>query len=154
MSIFGMCVVDAYLLSVGCQGASSPYSTGADFWVALAEGLIDNEYEKRALRKRNERAGIATDSKKRADPALDASNHLISPTPTKRRKKNNPNHREQGRCMSCTKSTTYVCRLCQSFQPDPKKKQYWICDKEGKQCMGMHIRAEHPDKLARTFDSV
>lgn len=146
LSIFAMVVCDAYLLAAGCQGVK--VGEPRFFFELLAEQLIDNTYEERALRKRAARAtGITIDDRVELDP----TDHLTFPTPTKRKKKNNPKHTDQGRCMVCSRTSTHVCRECQRKQPYPEDKQYWICNRAGKVCMGVHILNSHPDKNARNF---
>ena len=146
-TLLGMCVVDAYKLKNGCRGMSPG---GARALVEdLAVDLIDNDYDKRVLRRRREEA--ATQESNLTGEAmleLDTSKHLTCPTPTKRRKPNNINHRQQGRCMVCKKQTSHVCRACQVNKPGSKEKQYWICNKAGKVCMGKHIMDAHADCIA------
>ena len=148
MTFFGMCVVDAYRLAIGCQ-SNKWTKTAAHFFEALAEDLIDNKYEQRALRKRVARAVAAHGRQSRCseDGLLPASKQLCGPTPTKRFKKKNPTHHDQGKCMICKKSSHAVCRECQDIQPEPTKHQFWICRKPGLECMGLHILDKHPDKV-------
>jgi Transposase IS4 len=143
-SILAMTVVDAFYLAQGCQGS---YQGGFRFFLEdLITGLIDNKMDQRVLRKRREEA-----IKKEADLAavgvgvLDTHRQLTGPTPTKRRKANRPEHRLQGSCMVCKKPTTHVCRSCQCFKNGQKDKQYWICNKAGKECMGRHIMEAHTE---------
>ena len=148
MSIFAMCVVDSFLLMSGCRGGfETGFNTSKAFFIQLADELIDNTYEQRALRKRAARAA-ANDfiggPDNRPTVVLPSAKQLAFPTPTKRMKKNNPLHHAQGRCMVCSNNTTHVCRDCQQYQPQPKEKQYWICNKPGKECMGVHILNRHP----------
>jgi Transposase IS4 len=145
-SIFGMCVVDAFDLAVGSQGNNKKYPSFRVFLEDLITELIDNDFDKRVLRKRKEQAikqeaAIA----KVGVGILDTSRQLTAPTPTKRRKSNRPEHRLQGACMVCRKSTTHVCRTCQCFKNGPNDKQYWICSKAGKECMGKHILEAHTE---------
>jgi Transposase IS4 len=150
-SIFGMIVVDAYLLAVGCQGAAA-WPTSGDFFTQLAEDLIENKYEARALRRREQRVDNSLAAQKglaMAAPvaALPAAMQLVGATPTKRRKRAEPTNRAQGRCMACKLPCSTVCRTCQHWQPDPKGTQFWICNKAGMGCMGDHILAMHPDQV-------
>ena len=150
-SLFGMCVVDAYLMANGCQG-SDRWRSASDFILALIDDLIDNKYQRRVLRKRSARqASLGDNSFESPVGSLDAIMQTISATPTKRAKKCNPKHRAQGKCMSCKMLTSHVCRLCQHHQQDPSRKQYWICQKPGMACMGDHILKDHPDKALHDF---
>jgi ribosomal protein L37AE/L43A len=148
MSLFGMCVVDAILLAQACQGIRR-WLTSSEFVVALVDDLIDNNYERRTLRKRAARAAVNNHLlQTRATGSLEATKQLCAATPTKRPKKNHPKHRSQGRCMVCQKLSSHVCRLCQQHQQDPTKKQYWVCQKPGMACMGEHILQAHPERAA------
>jgi hypothetical protein len=147
MSIFGMCVVDAYMLMLGCRTqVHNGFQTSKHFFAKLAEELIDNTYELRAHRKRVARAAadLLGPDKKRPPALVESTKQLVFPTPTKRKKKNNTLHHAQGRCLVCRNPTTHVCRECQGNQPNPREKQYWICNKPGKECMGAHILSQHP----------
>jgi Transposase IS4 len=153
-TLFGMNVIDSYLLAVGCQG-DNRWGTSGDFFVALASDLIDNNYEQRALRKRRDRLAAATGTFDQVHSdigPLPASLQLISATPTKRYKKKAPTQRDQGKCMVCKKLSTAVCRTCQEAQPDPSKHQFWICRKAGMACMGAHILKSHPGKALDPSD--
>jgi len=146
-----MCIVDSFLLAQGCQ--QSRLKKALKFYEALAEGLIENYYEERALWKRQARAmstnnNSSTSFSSTTGDLLD-ENQLCSPTPTKRHKKGKVKHRAQGRCMSCRTPTSTVCRQCQQFQVDPQKQQFWICRKPGMKCMGDHILLHHPDRADR-----
>jgi hypothetical protein len=147
-TIFGMIVVDAFNLAVGCQGKLRHLGGFRFFLEELITDLIDNDYDKRVLRKRKE-AAVAKEAALAGVgvAALDTSRHLTAPTPTKRRKSNNPSHRLQGACMVCKKPTTHVCRACQCFKSGDKDKQYWICNRTGKECMGKHLLDSHIDLI-------
>jgi hypothetical protein len=148
MSIFAMVVVDAYMLSQGCQPRR--WKIAVDFFTKLSEELIDNKYEQRALRKRQARAvasgrvgNVLLPTHQNVESGvLKAEKQRCAPT--QRPKKGHPSHRAQGKCMVCRMLSCRVCRLCQQAQPDPWKKQYWICQKSGMHCMGAHILKDHP----------
>jgi Transposase IS4 len=146
-SIFGMCVVDAYDLAFGCQGRKH-HNGGFRFFIEdLITSLIDNKYDQRILRKRRDEAikQEAAIGGTTGVTVLDTHRQLTGPTPTKRRKANRPEHRLQGSCMVCKKPTTHVCRSCQCFKNGPNDRQYWICNKAGKECMGKHILETHTE---------
>ena len=147
LSILGMMCVDAYKLCIGCQGSSTKGGARA-FFEDLATDLIDNEYDRRSLRRRREEAVEREASLTGEDlPTVDTIRHLTCPTPTKRRKPNNPAHRQQGRCMVCKKPSSHVCRACQSNKPSADDKQYWICNKAGKVCMSKHLSLCHTELI-------
>ena len=149
-SLLSMCFVDSYHLAKGCQGRINHLAGTRAYIEALLTDLIDNDYDRRTLRRRREEvlakeAAISGQSV----PELDTSRHLTAPTPTKRRKANNPNHRAQGRCMVCkTILTSHVCRACQCFKSSSNDKQFWICNKPGKVCMGKHLLEAHTECIA------
>ena len=144
----GMCVVDAYKLKQGCQGVHIRGARG--FIEDLATELIDNDMDRRTLRKRREDAA-ATEAALCGELMLelDTPRHLTAPTPTKKRKTKNPNHRAQGCCMVCKSSlTVHVCRACQCFKTSRNDKEYWICNKPGKVCMSQHLLEKHTECIA------
>jgi hypothetical protein len=145
MTLFGMTLVDAYLLAKGC-GASLALQNIDYFVEQLATELINNDYDKRNLRKRKRSREVEAPT-----IAVNTSLYLTNPTPTKRLRKNKKTGKltccKQGRCTFCKEHwTTFVCRECQKDQHDPTKKQFWIC-KAGTQCFDRHIKYAHPEKV-------
>jgi Transposase IS4 len=161
MSLFAMMVVDSYELAVGCCPTTEMFSanrrwpTAGNYFAQLAECLIDNTYEQRALRKRQARASASGNEflVQRLNGVLESTRQLTAPTPTKRQKRKNPKHRAQGKCMVCKALSSHVCRDCQAAQQDPLKQQFWICRKPGMSCMGVHILKEHPNRALVDSDS-
>jgi hypothetical protein len=140
-----MVVVDSYYLYCGIRGGQ-PIQGSKHFFEQLATKLVDNDYDRISLRKRrNEVAQLEKDMVAVGTNGLNADRQLTAPTPTKKRKKNKPTHLQQGLCKVCRKPTTHVCRECQKYHPEVDAKQYWICNKAGKQCMGVHILQYHPN---------
>ena len=96
MSIFGMCVVDSYLLMVGCHGfaGDNGFRTSRDYFNKLEQQLIENKYDQQSFRKQQERAERAMNTLaiNTAPQVLDTTQHLTFPTPTKKVKKANPQH--------------------------------------------------------------
>ena len=160
-SIFAMVgPVDAWFLYKGissgaCMTGVSHYINERSFFEALIEQLIDNTFNSSSpsTRKRSTDAELLLRAQE--DPlSVPSQSQLIGITPTKRFKKNNSNHRMQGRCLVCQRPATTVCRECQRMQPMAKH-QHWICDKPGKACMGKHMLAAHPSMVAtppKVFD--
>jgi len=94
MTLFGMCVVDSFLLAQGCQ--HKRWKRASEYFEALAEGLIENFSEQRALWNIEARA-MATNNTSPTFPwystvDLPSDKQLCSPTPTKRHKKGNLKH--------------------------------------------------------------
>jgi hypothetical protein len=145
-TVLSMCVVDAYLLMVGCWGNSAQaFMTSRHFFEKLAEQLIDNTFETRSMHKKQQRSlARANPLAVATDQMLEANMQTISVTPTKKRKRTCPTRMAQGLCMVCKKPSTTVCCECQRFQPDARGRQFFICNKPGKVCMGIHIVRCHP----------
>ena len=149
MTILGMIVTDAYLLCKGCTG-DTELSDQSSFMEQLALGLIENSYDRIALRtKRRSREVTVADIAPQL--TINTASYLTSTTPTKKRKKKQPAHCTQGRCMieGCKKQPTTVCRECQQHQPNVDKKQYYIC-RNGSACFHKHLREFHKDKIVLT----
>jgi Transposase IS4 len=112
LSLFGICIVDAFLLAQASQGPQR-WMSATDFFVALVDDLVDNVYDKRNLRKKMDRRAANDGYFGTKSGVLQADKQLCSATPTKRPKRSNPKHRAQGKCMNCKHLTSHVCRLCQ-----------------------------------------
>ena len=142
--------VDAYNLSKGCQSKINHLTGARGFFQDLLVDLIDNDFDRRTLRKCREQSvahGAALTGEGILE--LDTSRHLTAPTPTKKRKSTNPKHRAQGQCMVCkTALTSHVCRACQCFKSNTNDKQFWICNKAGKVCMGKHLLEAHNECIS------
>jgi Transposase IS4 len=149
LSLFSMCVVDSFLLMQSCRGVScsSEFATAKDYFMKLAEMLIDNAFEERNLRRRRERVDVAASHRLRdsTNTFLESHLQLYGIEPTKRMKVSDPTHCFRGRCMICKQPTCYVCRECQRFQTNPKGHQFFCCDRDDLACMGAHILHAHPD---------
>ena len=151
VTIFGMIVIDAFLLMKGCQSFSVLFDPKL-FIEQLALELVDNDYDRRSLRR-------STKQSREVDvlplsPEINTSIYLTNTTPTKRMRKNKKTGAltqcKQGRCIVCKDHwVTTVCRECQKDQQDITKTQYWCC-KSGSECFDKHVRAEHPEKILPT----
>ena len=139
LSLFAISVVDAYNVYKECSGESDEDQD--TFYTLLAEELIDNTAEQRQLRPQSSTgatnvagvAGFATNSP-----------HL-TPTKRKRRKSNGSvtGNSVQGACKGCGKSTTWICALCKSTNPE--KGEPWYCRSKtgGRHCFSDHTNEEH-----------
>ena len=139
LSIFSMCVVDAFLVYKGCRDDDTLKIR--DFIEQLSSELILNEYDKvRGRRSRNTSrespGGSASSGDKRAPTAA------MYLAPTKKMRRNN-SHRTQGHCLVCKRHTTWICQGCKSDNPD---KEPWICSSHTKlerQCFHTHLSEVH-----------
>jgi hypothetical protein len=120
------------------------WSESRDFYDSIAEALIDNDYNRMMLQRRLEENDALEQAIQDLGGVLEPAKQRTAPTPTKRMKRHHPTHHLQGICMVCKKNTTHVCRECQQFHQQPNHKQFWICNKPGKHCMGAHILDLHP----------
>ena len=146
-TLLGMCIVDAFLLAQGCwEKKVDP----RDFYSRLAEELIDNKYGQMRLQRGRKRtqAEMVPESPRIQHGVVPPELQLSAPTPTKRTKMGNSKHLLQGKCMVCSKLTTWVCRVCRNMYPPHEKKQFLICNKAKKVCMGKHLCKMHPEKIA------
>jgi hypothetical protein len=112
----------------------------------LAEELVDNQYNSVGSRKvgRDELDKDSPTISRTGEPQFGLSAHL---TPTKRKRKNKDgtikNQRQQGRCLVCSKKTTYVCSVCKDVETI-ESKEPWICYTTGGQlCFAQHLTALH-----------
>ena len=119
-SVLGMCIVDSWLAFSGCKGKRCSLKQ-ADFYMLLAEELIDNSIDTINLQMRtrtdDESGAIATVD---GTPQSGIGAHL---TPTKRRRKNKAGEaiagQRQGRCKVCkTGKTTLQCSICREEKPN------------------------------------
>ena len=139
LSIFGMCVVDAYYVAKGCRIYDE---TPARFFENLAEELIDNTYGP-GVNRRGQRGRASLSPEPRV---IQTTAHL---TPTKR--KRNDKHGNplrfslQGRCNVCHKKTSHICSVCKHDQGSEVASEPWICHNKngGRECFTEHMLEMH-----------
>ena len=138
-SIFGMYVVDAWLMYKGCTTASadaSPKLSQQEFYCQLAEELIDNNQDKvrtRSRRRVNSSQNLVSMS---SVPVLRATKKRKTGTGGKLTK-----FCAQGRCRVCIKARpTTVCSTCE----DEMGKTLYFCDeRSGRNCFQIHVQTCH-----------
>ena len=141
MTVFGMCIVDAYKAFSGCKGERCTI-TQDEFYAQLAEELIDNSLDSMNLPRR---APTTQQSSAMANGVAKSGvgAHLML---TKRRRKSKDENvqraRLQGRCRVCDLKTTQVCSVCRKHnrnEPDT-----WLCStRKGATCFPTHIAGSH-----------
>lgn len=149
MTLFGMLVVDSWLLFTQCTESAE---TQKEFYTLLAEELIDNTYDNDGLLARRQRPvrgaeGSPTLAHGTGIPRAGVTSHI---TPTKRKRVENgvvTTYSKQGRCTQCRSKTTWCCSDCvdamQSGGPDCPKSS-WICStRDGRMCYANHMRTCH-----------
>ena len=146
LTIFSMIVVDTWLVYSQATGSTELQS---EFYVRLAEELIDNNIDSRPQRQRNSGEN-GSDSNDESPVMLrtgrvraGVSCHL---TPTKRRRRTAGGEltvqRLQGRCIECGKKTTYLCSAC--MDKDDESKTPWLCHTEKRPaCFANHYKHTH-----------
>ena len=141
MSIFGMTVVDAWLMFKACVPDSN--ESQKEFYKLLAEEMIDNKLDEVVTRNRATRRPPADQILANASLTSGTGVHL---TPTKEKRKNRDgeltgDQLKQGRCRICTeKKSCYICSEC--------KREHginvWLChSRTGRTCFHQHYCAEH-----------
>jgi hypothetical protein len=135
LSIFGMIVVDSYLVYSQVQDSSEPEK---EFYTYLAEELIDNTYDQVARRPRS--SNIASPEMMGRDGMPRSGGLFGHLTPTKRKRRDRNNQLQQGRCCLCHKKTSSVCSSCR----DESQKEVWCChSKTGRDCFAQHYSSIH-----------
>ena len=107
LTIFSMIVVDTWLVYSQATGSTELQS---EFYVCLAEELIDNNIDSRPQRQWNS-----------GEDGSDSSDESHDDTHWK-------GLRLQGCCIECGKKTTYLCSAC--MDNDEESKTPWLCHTE------------------------
>ena len=132
LTIFSMIVVDTWLVYSQATGSTELQS---EFYVRLAEELIDNNIDSRPQRQRN--SGENGSDSNDESPVMSRTGRVRAGvschlTPTKRRRRTAGGEltvqRLQGRCIECGKKTTYLCSAC--MDKDDESKTPWLCHTE------------------------
>ena len=146
MSLLAMCIVDSWLAFTNCTESSE---NQRDYYMFLAEELIDNGYSNDAPRRiRACRRNTASPLTERTAVTDRSVPHIIY---TKRKRKFNgedTKHLLQGRCMVCQRKTSSMCSECNAERvndgPETKARCPWICDtKSGRDCFLEHLAEYH-----------
>ena len=143
LSIFSMCVVDAFLLHRGCTGSKE---SPDEFFSKLAEEMIESGRVARATREAIRQADELAEARKRSI-ASGLGPHL---TPNKKRRKSPGkengggnkvlNQASQKRCSYCHRKTTWICSQCN----DETDKVVGICHtKTRSECWEHHMESFH-----------
>ena len=146
LTIFSMIVVDTWLVYSQVTDSTELQS---EFYVCLAEELIDNNIDSRPQRRRN--SGEDGSDSNDESPVMmctgrvraGVSCHL---TPTKRCRHTGDGvltaQRLQGRCIEFGKKTTYLCSAC--MDKDNESKTPWLCHTEKRPaCFANHYKHTH-----------
>ena len=146
LTIFSMIVVDTWLVYSQATGSTELQS---EFYVHLAEELIDNNIDSRAQCRRNS----GEDGSDSNDESLVMmctgrvrTGVICHLTPTKHRRRTADGEltvqRLQGRGIECGKKTTYLCSAC--MDKDDESKTPWLCHTEKRPaCFANHYKHTH-----------
>lgn len=141
MSIFGMVVVDSWMLYKGCTGGEN--MTQSAFYKALMTELIDNPYYNGPeSRTQTSLSASSTDSVS----ALGTSGCGLRLTPTKRKVDSaNPagERRKQRRCRICQRKTIMVCSLCRNDPQIGESGAAFCAAVTERECFRVHMCDKH-----------
>ena len=124
LTIFSMIVVDTWLAYSQATGSTELQS---EFYVHLAEELIDNNINSRLQHRRN--SGEDRSDSNDASTVMTCTGRVRAGvschlTPTKHRRRTTDGEltaqRLQGRCIECGKKTTYLCSACMDNDNESK----------------------------------
>ena len=132
LTIFSMIVVDTWLVYSQATGSTELQS---EFYVRLAEELIDNNINSRPQHQRNS-----------GEDGSDSNDESPVMTHTKRHHHTRDGEltaqRLQGCCIECGKKTTYLCSAC--MDNDDESKTPWLCHTEKRPaCFPNHYKHTH-----------
>ena len=147
LSILAIIMVDCWNFISGVLESEVDMNEN-DFYVFLAEGLIENNLDstQRQRRDRNNSSNYMPSGSSplhRNDGSYSSGLgcHL---TPTKRRKKDKPDQCFQHRCAACGRKTTHGCSICLNSEDAQKQKKAYFCHtRYGRECFADHIMMEH-----------
>ena len=136
MTLFGMIVVNSWLLYKGSMGGRQKISQ-SEFYLRLADGLIDNNYDSARTRQKNK---VCEEND--ANSLVDGTGIHLQPT-NKRRKNTDEsisNAEMQQRCKFCHKKTKYTCSECGKGGLI----EIFLCHSESsRRCFEEHLAACH-----------
>jgi hypothetical protein len=141
ISILGIVIVDSWLAWRGCKGSANGIQQ-REFYVALAEELIDYSFDHIG---RRERQCVADEPEAmvNGEPRSGLSAHL-TPTNLRRRRLSGEvlAGARQGKCRICGRKSTLICSECKDG--DPHGPEPWLCaTKKGRVCFPTHMALKH-----------
>ena len=146
LTIFSLIVVDTWLVYSQVTGSTELQS---EFYVHLAEELIDNNIDSRPQHRRN--SGEDGSDSNDESPVMMCTGRVCAGischlTPTKHRCCTSNGEltaqRLQGHCIECGKKTTYLCSAC--MDKDDESKTPWLCHTEKRPaCFANHYKHTH-----------
>ena len=141
-----MIVVDTWLVYTQATGSTELQS---EFYVHLAEELIDNNIDSQPQHRRN--SGDDGSDSNDESPVMTHTGRVCAGischlTPTKCRHRTGDGALSvqilQGRCIECGKKTTYLCSAC--MDNNDESKTPWLCHTEKRPaCFANHYKHTH-----------
>ena len=146
LTIFSMIVVDAWLVYSQAMGSTELQS---EFYVCLAEELIDNNIDSRLQCWRN--SGEDGSDSNNGSPVMMCTGRVHAGVSCHLRPTKHHHHtsdgelttqRLQGCCIECGKKTTYLHSAC--MDNDDESKTPWLCHTEKQlACFTNHYKHTH-----------
>lgn len=141
MSIFGMIVVDSWLLYNGCVGGGR--LTQKEFYKALLMDLIDNAY---GVGVRSRRSTSSSAEEAASVSTAGTSGRGLHLTPTKRKLEQSSGGKTtflQARCRVCGKKTILRCSVCRGQPEIGDGRAGFCCPTSGRPCFEHHMVEKH-----------
>lgn len=138
MSIFGIIVVDSWLMYNGCIGGHA--MTQKEFYKTLATELIDNDFGV-GVRSRRSSADSSSDGS-----SVGTAGRGLHLTPTKKKVPGGTNGRttfSQQRCRICGKKTIMRCAVCCGQEELGDLRSGFCCPTTGRPCFEFHMDQTH-----------
>jgi hypothetical protein len=139
MSIFGMIVVDSWLLYKGCTGGKKLHQIG--YYKALMDALIDSPLKNTTTTRQQQQRFSASDASVAswATKTGTAGRGLhLTPTkhktPTKKK-----DRRRQQHCRNCNAKTIMLCSYCRDNPEIGEEGAAYCCPTTGRDCYSRHM---------------
>jgi Transposase IS4 len=144
MSIFGMVVVDSWMLYKGCTGGKKMHQS--DYYKALIDGLIDNVYYDQSEARNRVSARSVSYSSYNYGGGSGTSGSGLHLTPTKRKIDSatpSGSKRVQYRCKKCDMKTTMVCSICRQAGKNGDSRAAYCHPVTDRDCFRAHMVKDH-----------
>ena len=142
MSIFGMIVVDSWMLYKGCTGGNQLHQTG--YYKALMDALIDSPLKTVPETRQQAKASESTVAS--LWTKIGTSGRGLHLTPTKRKKpatETQSARRRQSRCRNCNAKTVMVCSYCRDDPDIGESGAAYCCPTTDRNCYERHMIQFH-----------
>ena len=148
LSIFGMIVVDSWLLYKGCTGGKKLHQIG--YYKALMDALIDSPLKNKATTRQQQQQQGGSNSSESNIESLSTkkgtSGRGLHLTPTKHKKptrKRDRDRRQQRLCRNCSAKTIMLCSYCRDNPELGEDLAAYCCPTTGRDCFSRHMDQQH-----------